>query len=153
MSVAAAPAAARIWHADITVDQLAQHWTHAHAGNLLDIRFTEIGPDVLVATMPVDDRHRQPYGLLHGGMSCVLAETLGSVASQLVVPPGIACVGIELNASHLRAVREGHVVGTCRPVRLGKSLHVWDIRIADDAGRPVCISRLTVSVLGAVKPA
>ncbi len=146
-----APTPARIWFEDYSLEQLNARWPHAHVGSLLDIRFTAIGPDALVATMPVDDRHRQPYGLLHGGVSCVLAETLGSVASQLVVAPDVACVGIELNASHLRAVRSGHVVGTCRPIRIGKSLHVWDIRIADPADRPVCISRLTVSVLGKAK--
>ena len=115
---------ARIWHADYDLAALNARWPHAHVGTLLDIRFTEMGADYLVATMPVDDRHRQPYGLLHGGVSCVLAETLGSVASQLVVAPDVACVGIELNASHLRAVRSGLVTGTCRPIRIGKGLHV-----------------------------
>jgi 1,4-dihydroxy-2-naphthoyl-CoA hydrolase len=90
--------------------------------------------------------------LLHGGVSCVLAETLGSVASQLVIDPRKStAVGIEINASHLRGVREGHVVGRVSPIRIGKTLHVWDIRISDPAGRPVCISRLTVSVLGTGK--
>jgi 1,4-dihydroxy-2-naphthoyl-CoA hydrolase len=98
--------------------------------------------------MPVDHRTVQPYGLLHGGASCVLAETLGSVASSLVINPDkFICVGIEINANHVRSVREGFVTGICTPIHLGASTHVWDIRIHDDNERLICVSRLTVAIL------
>lgn len=113
----------------------------------LDIRFVEVGPDYLVARMPVDARTRQPFGLLHGGASVLLAETLGSVASGCCVPDGKMAVGLEINANHLRAVRTGHVQGCVRPIHIGRSTHVWEIRISDDAGRLCCLSRLTVQVL------
>jgi 1,4-dihydroxy-2-naphthoyl-CoA hydrolase len=114
----------------------------------LDIQFTEIGPDYLRATMPVDHRTVQPFGLLHGGASVVLAETLGSVAANCCVDSSrYYCVGQEINANHLRAVRSGRVTGTARPLHVGRQLQVWDIRIEDDQGRLNCISRLTVSVL------
>jgi 1,4-dihydroxy-2-naphthoyl-CoA hydrolase len=113
----------------------------------LGIRFTGAGEDYLEAAMPVDARTRQPAGILHGGASCVLAETLGSVASNLVVGDGEAeCLGIEINANHLNAVRDGTVTGRVTPTRLGRSLHVWDIRITDERGRLTCVSRLTVMV-------
>jgi 1,4-dihydroxy-2-naphthoyl-CoA hydrolase len=113
----------------------------------LDIVYTELGPDYLRATMPVDARTRQPYGLLHGGASVLLAETLGSSAAMMAVREGERCVGIEINANHVRGVREGLVTGTARPVHLGRQTQVWEIRIEDPAGRLVCISRLTVAVL------
>ena len=112
----------------------------------LGIRFTELGEGVLRATMPVDPRTHQPYGLLHGGASVALAETLGSSAGMLMAG-GNAVVGLEINANHLRAVREGTVTGTARPLHLGRSTQVWQIEIADDAGRPVCVSRITLAVL------
>lgn len=113
----------------------------------LGIVFTEIGDDYLRATMPVDARTRQPYGLLHGGASALLAETLGSTAGMLAAPEGKGCVGIEINANHLRGVREGTVTGTARALHVGRSTQVWDIRIEDDAGRLVCVSRLTLAVV------
>ena len=113
----------------------------------LGIVFTEIGPDFLRATMPVDARTRQPYGLLHGGASVLLAETLGSSAGGLCAPQGKGVVGIEINANHLRGVREGVVTGTARPLHVGGSTQVWEIRIEDEAGRLVCISRLTLAVV------
>src|SRR5690606_14581100 len=113
----------------------------------LGIVFTEIGPDYLRATMPVDARTRQPYGLLHGGASVLLAETLGSTAGMLCVDEGKGVVGIEINANHLRGVRQGQVTGTVRPVHVGRSTQVWDIRIEDAAGRLACVSRLTVAVI------
>lgn len=113
----------------------------------LGIVFTEVGPDYLRATMPVDARTHQPYGLLHGGASVLLAETLGSTAGMLCVDEGNGVVGIEINANHLRGVRSGTVTGTVRPVHVGRSTQVWDIRIEDDAGRLVCVSRLTVAVI------
>lgn len=115
----------------------------------LGIEFTELGPDFLRATMPVDRRTHQPYGLLHGGASVLLAETLGSTAAMLCVAEGERCVGIEINANHLRAVRAGLVTGTARPLHLGRQTQVWEIRIEDEAARLVCVSRLTVAVLAA----
>jgi len=113
----------------------------------LGIVFTELGPDYLRATMPVDARTRQPFGLLHGGASVLLAETLGSTASMLCIAEDELCVGIEINANHLNAVREGSVTGTARPLHVGRRTLVWEIRIEDDAGRLACISRLTVAVI------
>ncbi len=113
----------------------------------LGIVFTEIGHDYLRATMPVDARTHQPYGLLHGGASVLLAETLGSTGGMLCVGEGQGVVGIEINANHLRGVRSGTVTGTARAVHVGRSTQVWDIRIEDDAGRAVCVSRLTVAVI------
>ena len=120
----------------------------------LGIVFTGIGPDWLRATMPVDDRTRQPYGLLHGGASVLLAETLGSSAGMLCVGEGEGCVGIEINANHLRGVRDGLVTGTARPLHVGRQTQVWEIRIEDERQRLVCVSRLTLAVipLGAAKP-
>jgi 1,4-dihydroxy-2-naphthoyl-CoA hydrolase len=113
----------------------------------LGIVFTELGADFLRATMPVDARTHQPYGLLHGGASVLLAETLGSTAGMLSVEEGKGVVGIEINANHLRGVRRGQVTGTARPAHVGRSTQVWDIGIEDDAGRLVCVSRLTVAVI------
>ena len=112
----------------------------------LGIEFTELGDGYLRATMPVDARTHQPYGLLHGGASVALAETLGSSAGMLMAG-GNAVVGLEINANHLRAVRSGIVTGTARPIHLGRSTQVWEIRIEDEAARPVCVSRITLSVL------
>lgn len=114
----------------------------------LGIEWNALGEDSLSARMPVDDRTRQPYGLLHGGASCVLAETIGSVASAMVVDhEKFACVGLEINANHVRSARDGFVFGTARPLHLGANTHVWDIRITDEANRLVCVSRLTVAVI------
>lgn len=121
------------------------------AGSMVDhlgIVFTAVGEDWLQATMPVDARTRQPYGLLHGGASVVLAETVGSSAGNLCVDNATQmCVGLEINANHLRAVREGVVTATARAVHVGRSTQVWEIRIEDAAGKPVCISRLTLAVV------
>ena len=113
----------------------------------LGIVFTEIGPDFVRGTMPVDGRTRQPYGLLHGGASVLLAETLGSSAGNLCVEPGEIAVCIEINANHLAAVRDGEVIGTARPLHVGRRTQVWEIHIEDDAGRLVCVSRLTLAVV------
>jgi len=115
----------------------------------LGIVFTEVGADFVRGTMPVDERTRQPYGLLHGGASVLLAETLGSSAGNLCVPEGKVCVGIEINANHVRAARDGVVTGTARPVHVGDRTQVWEIRIEDAAGELVCISRLTLAVISA----
>lgn len=115
----------------------------------LGIEFVDIGDDRLVATMPVDPRTVQPYGLLHGGASVLLAETLGSSAGNMCVDEGEVCVGLEINANHVRAVREGRVTGTARPLHLGRSTQVWEIRIEDARGRLACVSRLTLAVVPA----
>ena len=116
----------------------------------LGIVFTAAGEDWLQATMPVDERTRQPYGLLHGGASVVLAETLGSSAGNLCVETGKqVCVGLEINANHLRAVRSGSVTGTARALHVGRATQVWEIRIEDEAGRLVCVSRITLAVVAA----
>jgi 1,4-dihydroxy-2-naphthoyl-CoA hydrolase len=117
-------------------------------GAHLGMEFAELGPDFLKGRMPVDHRTKQPYGILHGGASVALAETLGSVASALVVDHAkFMCVGLEINANHLRSVKEGFVTGTCTPIHLGRTTHVWDIRLHDDRGRLTCISRLTVAII------
>jgi len=119
----------------------------------LGIVFTAAGEDWISATMPVDERTRQPYGILHGGASVVLAETLGSSAGNLCVDTtSEVCVGLEINANHIRAVRAGMVTGTARAVHVGRSTQVWDIRIEDAAGKLVCTSRLTLAVVPAVRP-
>ncbi len=116
----------------------------------IGIVFTAAGEDWLQATMPVDEGTRQPYGLLHGGASVVLAETLGSCAGNLCVDAGKqVCVGLEINANHLRAMRSGSVTGTARPLHVGRSTQVWEIRIEDEAGRLVCVSRITLAVVAA----
>jgi len=115
---------------------------------ILDIQFTEIGDNYLKATMPVDSRTHQPYGLLHGGASAALAETVGSVASSLGIDiEKQICVGIEINCNHIRGKREGIVTATAEPLHIGASTHVWDIRIKDEKDRLICISRLTVAIL------
>ena len=116
----------------------------------LGILVIEAGDDWLRGTMPVDARTKQPYGLLHGGASVALAETLGSMAGGLCVDSATeAVVGLEINANHLRAVREGMVIGTARALHVGRSTHVWEIRIENEAGKPVCISRITLAVVPA----
>lgn len=114
----------------------------------IGLEFTELGPDFLKAKIPVDHRTNQPYGILHGGASCVLAETLGSIGSALVIDTEkFICVGLEINANHIRSVSEGFVTGTATPIHLGRSTHVWDIRLHDDQQKLICISRLTVAIL------
>lgn len=114
----------------------------------LDIRFTGIGDDWLRGTMPVDHRTRQPFGLLHGGASVVLAETLGSTAAMITLDPTThLAVGLDINANHIRGVREGLVTGTAKAVHLGRTTQVWEIRIEDDRDKLVCLSRLTMSVI------
>jgi len=114
----------------------------------LGIEWTEVGPDFLKARMPVDHRTKQPYGLLHGGASCVLAETIGSVASAMVVDHAkFYCVGLEINANHIRSAKEGVVTGTATPLHLGATTHVWDIRLHDNNEKLICVSRLTVAVI------
>ena len=125
-------------------------------GELLDIRFESFDDESLTASMVVDHRTHQPFGLLHGGASVVLAETLGSMASFMCIDTTkFYCVGLEVNANHLRGVRSGRVSAVARPVHMGRTTHVWDIRLSDDSGKNNCISRLTIAVvpLGETPPA
>jgi len=117
-------------------------------GEYLGIEWIEIGDDFIRARMPVDHRTKQPYGLLHGGASCVLSETIGSLASAMVIDHSkFVCVGLEINANHVRSAREGYVTGVASPLHLGSNTHVWDVRIYDDVKKLVCVSRLTVAVI------
>ena len=125
---------------------------NAHARNSLvahlGIELTEVGEDWLRGTMPVDARTHQPFGILHGGASVALAETLGSMAGNLTVDTSKEMVvGVELNANHLRAVREGVVTGTARPLHVGRTTQVWEIRIENEQGKLVCVSRITLAVV------
>lgn len=114
----------------------------------LGMEWLEVGDNFLKMRMPVDERTHQPYGLLHGGASCALAETIGSVASHFIIDPQkFMCVGLEINANHVRSARNGYVIATCTPLHIGASTHVWDIKIHDEREKLVCISRLTVAVL------
>ena len=113
----------------------------------LGIEITEVGDDYLVGRVPVDARTKQPFGLLHGGVSVVLAETLGSVGAYHASPEGHMAVGLDINANHLRAARSGWVTGTARPVHLGRTTHVWQIDMVNDAGELTCVSRITMAVL------
>ena len=116
----------------------------------LGIRFTEVGADYVRGTMPCDARTKQPVGLLHGGANVALAETLGSIAGLMALEDGAGrTVGIEINANHVRAVTDGIVTGTARPVHVGRSTQVWEIRIEDAEGRLSCISRITLAVVAA----
>jgi 1,4-dihydroxy-2-naphthoyl-CoA hydrolase len=127
-----------------------EHINKIHEGSVVErlgIEFTEVGPDFLRARMPVDDRTRQPLGVLHGGSSVVLAETLASLAGIMCTDEGWTAVGLDINANHLRAVREGWVSGICRPVHVGRNTQVWQIDITDDRGRTVCVSRMTSAVI------
>ena len=138
--------AASPFRSTLSLDEL-NALSRGTAIELLGIVFTELGPDFLRGTMPVDARTFQPYGLLHGGASVLLAETLGSSAGGLCVEEGQGVVGIEINANHLVGVRQGVVTGTARPLHVGRSTQVWEIRIEDRRGRLACISRLTLAVI------
>ena len=136
-----------IWHARPTLEALrqqAQGTMIAHLG----IEFLEVGDDYLSGRLPVDARSVQPFGILHGGASVALAETLGSAAAHWCVDQAEqVCVGLDINANHVRAARSGYVIGTARPLHLGASTHVWEIRIEDEQAQLVCIARLTMAVL------
>ena len=114
----------------------------------IGIEFTEVGENYMKAKMPVDNRTKQAYGILHGGASVTLAETVGSVASAMIIDPEkYFCVGVEINANHIRSVRSGYVTATATPLHIGNSSHVWDIKIVDVNEKLVCVSRLTVYIL------
>lgn len=135
-----------IWKQQIDLATI-NRWSENTLMRTIDIRITALGEDYLRGTMPVDSRTRQPYGILHGGASVALAETLGSTAAMLCCDEGMATVGLEINANHLRAVREGIVTGTARPLHVGRSTQVWEIQIENEAGELTCISRLTMAVV------
>lgn len=138
-----------IWRPGLTVEQLNGPRIGGSMAWHLGVRFTEVGPDYLRATMPVTEHTRQPAGILHGGANVVLAETVGSVASAMLAGhEQRRHVGLEVNANHLRSVADGTVTATARPVHAGRSTQIWDIRIEDEAGRITCISRLTVMTVG-----
>ena len=119
--------------------------TMAH---FLKMEWVDVGENFLVMRMPVNERTQQPYGLLHGGASCALAETVGSLASHFVIDPSkFICVGLEINANHVRSASRGFVTALCTALHIGKSTHVWDIKISDDSQKLICISRLTVAIL------
>ena len=137
-----------IWfHENINVDQLQVLGKNTMVEGI-GIEFKEIGENFIKATMPVDHRTVQTYGILHGGASVTLAETIGSIASAMVVDKEkYYCVGLEINANHLRSAKKGFVTGIVTPIHLGKKTHVWEIKIYDDEEKLLCISRLTVAVL------
>ncbi len=114
----------------------------------LQLKWEEVGHDFLRMSMPVTDHVRQPYGILHGGASCALAETIGSVGSHLIIDPQTQmCLGMEINANHIKSVKGGNIYALAKPVHLGNTSHVWDIRIANEINQLICISRLTVAIL------
>jgi 1,4-dihydroxy-2-naphthoyl-CoA hydrolase len=137
-----------IWfHKNIALEDLSGISSNTMA-EFLGLKWVEIGEDFLKMSMPVNATTRQPYGFLHGGASCVLAETIGSIGSALVIDRNkFYCVGLEINANHLRSVTDGIVTATARPLHLGKTTHVWDIKIYDDKEKLFCAGRLTVAVL------
>ena len=138
-----------LWKSALTPEQL-NALSHNTIGEPLGMEITEVGDDFVRGRMPVDRRTHQPYGLLHGGASVVLAESLGSIGAGMVAGGDAAVVGIEINANHLRGVRAGWVTGTARPLHTGRSTQVWEIRIENDEGALVCISRLTMAVVSKV---
>jgi len=136
-----------IWYEPFTLNEVQQRGTGTMIENI-GIIITEVGEDFLRATMPVDYRTIQPIGILHGGASVALAETLGSLAANLVVDSKKKyCVGLDINANHIRPAKKGWVTGTARPLHLGSSTQVWSIEITDEEKRLICISRLTMAVL------
>lgn len=136
-----------IWHTPITIKQLNQRGENTLA-NFLDIQFTEVGSDYLKATMPTSEKTRQPIGIIHGGANVVLAETVASTAANAVVDiEKTYCVGLEINANHLRSVKEGIVTAITRPIHLGSRTQVWQIEIYNEQGKQTCVSRMTAAVL------
>ena len=136
-----------IWKVKPT-PEIMQRFPNKSMGDFLGIEFIEFGDDYIVARMPVNERTQQPFGLLHGGASCVLAESLGSVASTLCIDiEKQLAVGLEINANHIRSARTGFVYGKVTPINVGRTVHVWNIEITNEEKKIVCVSRLTVSVI------
>ena len=135
-----------IWKQPVSIE----HLTRIHlstAGETLGLEFLEVGDDFIKARVPVDKRTRQPYGILHGGVSVVLAETLGSCGAAGCVPPGHRVVGLDINANHIKGATEGWVTGITRPAHIGRTTQVWHIELRNDAGELTCVSRITMAVL------
>jgi 1,4-dihydroxy-2-naphthoyl-CoA hydrolase len=135
-----------VWKKPISVEELAA----IHQGTAvqhLGIEFLEVGTDFIRARVPVDTRTKQPYGLLHGGVSVVLAETLGSCGAAYSCPEGFRAVGLDINANHLKGATSGWVTGVTRPVHIGRTTQVWQIDLTNDAGELTCVSRITMAVL------
>jgi len=136
-----------IWNGEISLHTI-NDLNKDTLGGFFGIEFTAVGPDYMEATMPVENKHRQPFGLLHGGASVALAETVGSVASLCVVSREVFMgVGLEINANHIKQVTEGKVTAICKAIKVGGKVHVWDIRITDDAGELCCVCRFTCMIV------
>ncbi len=135
-----------IWKKPVSIEELSSIHVGTAVGHL-GIEFLEVGDDFIRGRVPVDPRTRQPYGLLHGGVSVVLAETLGSCGAAYAVPEGWRAVGLDINANHLRGATSGWVTGTARPVHTGRTTHVWQIDMCNDAGELTCVSRITMAIL------
>jgi 1,4-dihydroxy-2-naphthoyl-CoA hydrolase len=138
-----------IWKREYSLDdlnELSRNTLFEHLG----MRFTKIGDDFLEAEMPVDHRTKQPAGLLHGGASVALAETLGSVASVMCLsdPEKDTAVGVEINANHLRPAVKGMVTGRVSPIKVGRRMHVWEIKIYNEKYKQICVSRITIAIVG-----
>ena len=140
----------RIWKKEISPAILAKNHSNT-ATEHLGLEFLEVGDDFIRGRVPVDHRTRQPYGLLHGGVSVVLAETIGSCGAHYSCPPNQRAVGLDINANHLKSATSGWVTGTARPVHIGKSTQVWQIDIHNDAGELTCVSRITMAILTLTK--
>ena len=135
-----------IWKKSISIEELAR----IHVGTAVEnlgIEFLEVGADFIKARVPVDTRTKQPYGLLHGGVSVVLAETLGSCGAAYSCPEGYRAVGLDINANHLKGATSGWVTGITRPVHIGRTTQVWQIDMTNDSGEMTCVSRITMAVL------
>lgn len=137
-----------IWKQPVSVEVLTAIHRET-APQHLGLEFLEVGDDFIRGRVPVDARTRQPYGILHGGVSVVLAETLGSCGAAYACAAGQRAVGLDINANHLRSASSGWVTGVARPLHLGRTTHVWQIEMCNDAGQPTCISRLTMAILAA----
>ncbi|HLL10377.1 MAG TPA: hotdog fold thioesterase [Rubrivivax sp.] len=137
---------ARIWKQPVSVETLTkihENTAVAHLG----IQFLEVGDDTIRARVPVDTRTRQPYGILHGGVSVVLAETLGSCGAAYAAPAGHRAVGLDINANHLKSADAGWITGTTRPLHIGRSTQVWQIELTNEQGQLTCVARITMAVL------
>lgn len=137
----------KIWQSEIDLITVTERGKNSMS-DFLGIEFIDVGDDFLTARMPVNERTRQPIGIMHGGASCVLAETVGSTAAQFCVDMSkYYCVGLDINTNHMRSMREGFVIGVAKPFHLGKSTQVWGIEIRNEEGKLVSVNRLTMAVL------
>jgi 1,4-dihydroxy-2-naphthoyl-CoA hydrolase len=138
----------KIWKREMDLERASERCKNTMVDHL-GIEFTVMGDDFLTASMPIDHRTKQPVGIMHGGASCALAETVGSTAANFCVDEGYYCVGLDINVNHLRAMRSGFVFATARPYHLGRSTQVWGIEIKDENKNLISVSRLTMAVLKA----